>query len=79
MGHTKNNFITKFTLYMVLVSIIFSVVVGYLQGAQEAPDLPLVVALALFLLVRNIGSIKKVASIKFLLYRGKIIQPTQNG
>ena len=64
---------------MVLVSIIFFVGIGYLQGAQEAPDLPLAVALVLFLHVRNIGSIKKVANSKILLFRGKIKQPTQNG
>ena len=40
----KKYFITKLTLYMVLVSIIFFVGIGYLEGPQEAPDLPLAVA-----------------------------------
>ena len=41
----KNYFITKWTLYMVLVSIIFFMGIGYLEGPQEAPDLPLAVTL----------------------------------
>ena len=40
----KNYFVTKWTLYMVLVSIIFFVGTGYLKGPQEAPDVPLAVA-----------------------------------
>ena len=41
----QKNFSNKsFSPYMILVSIIFFKVIGYLEGAQEAPDLPQAVA-----------------------------------